>query len=128
MENQYLEKYASAANELLQANYGDDYSVEDLEKLAVALIDLDVQNTEIDLINGLTKEAQIQAHGFAQEFYDTFEKEAATKMLGDIAAWLKTQFSNENFKKGLQSVLSKVKEYAGKASDYGKAAIKRSKK
>ncbi len=41
-----LTKYASAAEELLENEYGEDYKAEDVETLAEKLIELDVEAVE----------------------------------------------------------------------------------
>ena len=38
-----LEKYASAAEEMLESEYGNDYEAEDVEKLASVLIEHDIE-------------------------------------------------------------------------------------
>jgi len=98
IEQEYLEKYASYADSLLNQNYGDDYTVEDVEKLASVLIDYDLEKAaEAERVEFLVKSAQIQARAFADEFvkiagWDLFEKFAANANMKNINKILEGAF------------------------------------
>jgi len=85
-EIEYLEKYASYADQLLAEAYGTDYSVDDVEKLAESLIDLDMEKVaEMERVAEIVEAGQIQARGFADELIkiagqNFFEKVALTRM------------------------------------------------
>lgn len=63
-----LAKYAEAADEALKAEFGDDYELSDVEKLAEMLIanDLQVEEEEVKVAE-LVEAGQIMAHAFAEE-------------------------------------------------------------
>jgi lysyl-tRNA synthetase class II len=63
-----LEKYASAAEELLENEYGDNYDANDVQKLAEALIDYDLQaEEEQEKIAELDAAGRIMARSFLDE-------------------------------------------------------------
>ncbi len=63
-----LEKYAGAAEQLLNEEYGEDYTAEDVEKLASALIDNDlVAQEEQEKIAELDAAGRIMARSFMDE-------------------------------------------------------------
>ncbi len=63
-----LEKYASAAEEMLEAEYGDSYEAGDVEKLASALIDADlVAEEEAEKVAELDESGRIMAKAFIDE-------------------------------------------------------------
>ena len=71
-----LTKYASAAEELLENEYGEKYEAEDVENLAEKLIELDVEATEDQQKTAEYVEAgQVMARAFVQELKDTKTKE-----------------------------------------------------
>ena len=132
MDNQQLEKYAEVANQLLKDNYAENYSVEDVEKLAASLIQIDMEKAaEAEHVEELVKLAQAQARGFADEFYNTFEKEAAAKILQDVVKWMKSQFGKVDWNKALNTLKSKagsVKDAAKSAKSYVEKQVKSMKK
>lgn len=65
---QFLEKYAALAEDLLSKEYGTEYTPEDVEKLAEALIDMDVKRAaEMERVEEIVKQARYTAKGFATE-------------------------------------------------------------
>ena len=84
---QFLEKYAALAQDLLSEKYGKEYTPEDVEKLAEALIDMDVKRAaEYERVEEIVKQAQHTARGFAAEIDNclgegSFKKIAALKTL-----------------------------------------------
>ena len=66
-----LTKYASAAEELLENEYGEEYEAEDVEKLAEKLIELDAEAVENQQKTAEYVEAgQVMARAFVQELKD----------------------------------------------------------
>jgi len=63
-----LAKYAEAADEALKAEFGEDYSLEDVEKLAEMLIarDLEIDDEEVKVAE-LVEAGQVLARSFAEE-------------------------------------------------------------
>ena len=63
-----LAKYAEAAEEGLKAEFGDDYELADVEKLAEMLIqkDLEIDDEEVKVAE-LAEAGQIMAKAFAEE-------------------------------------------------------------
>lgn len=63
-----LAKYAEAADNALQAEFGEDYTLEDVEKLAEMLIarDMDITEEEVKVAE-LVEAGQVLARSFAQE-------------------------------------------------------------
>jgi hypothetical protein len=82
---QFLEKYAALAEDLLSKKYGQDYTSADIEKLAEALITMDLERaSELDRIEEITKCASYLAKGFSDEIDNicgegSFKKLAAYK-------------------------------------------------
>jgi len=63
-----LEKYASAAEEMLDAEYGENYDANDVQKLAAALIDRDLEAEEdYEKIAELDTAGRIMARAFIDE-------------------------------------------------------------
>jgi len=63
-----LAKYAEVADEALKAEFGDDYTLEDVEKLAEMLINNDLQVDEEEVkVAELVESGKILAHAFAEE-------------------------------------------------------------
>jgi len=63
-----LVKYASAAEELLEKEYGTDYQAEDVEKLAENLIALDMQTQEEqEKVAEYTEAGRIIARAYIEE-------------------------------------------------------------
>jgi len=63
-----LAKYAEFADEALKAEYGNDYELEDVEKLAEMLIENDLQVEEEEMkVAEIVEAGQIMAHAFAEE-------------------------------------------------------------
>ncbi len=78
---QVLEKYAARAEDLLSKKYGNEYTPEDVEKLAEALISMDVERAaEFERVEEITKQARYTAKGFAGEINSKLGKEAFQKM------------------------------------------------
>ncbi len=78
---QFLEKYAARAEDLLSQKYGEKYTSKDVEKLAEALINMDVKRAaEFERIEEIVKQARYTAKGFADEIDGNFGKEAFKKM------------------------------------------------
>lgn len=66
-----LTKYASAAEELLENEYGEKYKVADVENLAEKLIELDIEATENQQKTAEYMEAgQVMARAFVKELKD----------------------------------------------------------
>lgn len=71
-----LTKYASAAEELLEKEYGEDYEATDVENLAEKLIELDVETVENQQKTAEYVEAgQVMAKAFVKELKDKKPKE-----------------------------------------------------
>jgi hypothetical protein len=63
-----LTKYASVSEELLEKEYGEDYTAEDVEKLAEALIEMDIQKAEeLEKVAELEESGRIIARAFLEE-------------------------------------------------------------
>jgi len=63
-----LAKYAEFADEALKAEYGNDYELTDVEKLAEMLIENDLQVEEEEMkVAEIVEAGQIMAHAFAEE-------------------------------------------------------------
>jgi len=63
-----LEKYAAAAEELLEAEYGESYEAGDVEKLASALIENDLyKEEEYEKVAELDVAGRIMARSFIDE-------------------------------------------------------------
>jgi len=76
-----LAKYAEVADEALRAEFGDDYELTDVEKLAEMLIQNDLQIEEEEVkVAELVEAGQILAHSFAEELQKiASESEEETK-------------------------------------------------
>lgn len=71
-----LTKYASAAEELLENEYGDDYNAEDVELLAEALIEADVQAAEQqEKVAEYENAGKLMAQAFVEELKASKEAE-----------------------------------------------------
>jgi hypothetical protein len=71
-----LTKYASAAEELLEKEYGEDYEATDVENLAEKLIELDAETVENQQKTAEYVEAgQVMAKAFMKELKDKKPKE-----------------------------------------------------
>jgi hypothetical protein len=85
---QFLEKYAARAEDLLSEKYGNNYTSEDVEKLAEALISMDVERAaKIERVEDLIKQARHTAKGFVDEINSNlgegvFQKLASAALLG----------------------------------------------
>jgi hypothetical protein len=92
---QFLEKYAARAEDLLSQKYGDKYTSEDVEKLAEALINMDVKRAaEFERVEEIIKKARYTAKGFAEEINtnlgdEAFKKLASVALLGSLKNILK---------------------------------------
>jgi len=63
-----LAKYAEVADEALKAEFGEDYELTDVEKLAEMLIQNDLQIEEEEVkVGELVEAGQVLAHSFAEE-------------------------------------------------------------
>jgi len=63
-----LAKYAELADEALKAEYGNDYTLEDVEKLAEKLIEHDMSIYEEEVkVAELVEAGQIMARAFTEE-------------------------------------------------------------
>ncbi len=63
-----LAKYAEVAEEALKAEFGEDYELTDVEKLAEMLIQKDLETNEEEVkVAELVEAGQIMAHSFAEE-------------------------------------------------------------
>lgn len=71
-----LTKYASAAEELLENEYGEDYKAEDVENLAEKLIDLDVEAVEEQQkVAEYVEAGKVMANAFIKELKEKKAKE-----------------------------------------------------
>ncbi len=71
-----LTKYASAAEELLENEYGEDYKAEDVENLAEKLIDLDVEAVEEQQkVAEYVEAGKVMANAFIEELKEKKAKE-----------------------------------------------------
>jgi hypothetical protein len=78
---QFLEKYAALAENLLTQNYGQEYTSEDVEKLAEALINMDVERAaEFERVEEIVKQARYTAKGFVDEIDSNLGKGSFQKM------------------------------------------------
>ncbi|MAH42817.1 hypothetical protein CL614_03770 [archaeon] len=63
-----LAKYAEAANGVLTEEYGEDYTEEDVAKLAAYLIDRDIDEEEnVEKVAEYVEAGQIMARSFVEE-------------------------------------------------------------
>jgi len=70
-----LAKYAEAANGVLTEEYGDDYTEEDVVKLATYLIDRDIDEEEnVEKVAEYVEAGQIMARSFVDELNNSEEK------------------------------------------------------
>ena len=82
---QFLEKYAAYAEDLLIQKYGKEYTPEDVEKLAEALIDMDVERAaEFERVEEIVKQARYIARGFANEIDSSLGKGSFQKIAGRL--------------------------------------------
>jgi hypothetical protein len=92
---QFLEKYAARAEDFLSQKFGNDYTAKDVEKVAEALINADLERAaEIERVEDLVKQARYIAKGFTEEinsnFGDgSFQKLASTALLNSLKNVLK---------------------------------------
>jgi hypothetical protein len=78
---QFLEKYAARAEDLLSQKYGNEYTPQDVEKLAEALINMDVERAaEFERVEEITKQARYTAKGFADGIKDDLGEKAFQKI------------------------------------------------
>ena len=71
-----LTKYASAAEELLEEEYGEEYKAEDVENLAEKLIDLDVEAAEEQQkVAEYVEAGKVMANAFIEELKEKKAKE-----------------------------------------------------
>jgi predicted ArsR family transcriptional regulator len=95
---QFLEKYAARAEDLLSQKYGGKYTSEDVEKLAEALINMDVKRAaEFERVEEIVKQAHCIARSFAVEIDSRLGRDALQK----IAA-LKTSSIFESIRKAVK--------------------------
>lgn len=67
----FLVKVAAYAEELLEAEYQEDYSAEDVEKLAGALIEMQLEHEEeVEKVAELDEAGRIMARAFMSELED----------------------------------------------------------
>ena len=72
-----LAKYAEAANSVLSEEYGEDYTEEDVVKLATYLIDRDIDEEEAqEKVAEYVEAGQIMARSFVEELNTSEEEEA----------------------------------------------------
>lgn len=70
-----MAKYAEAANGVLTEEYGDDYTEEDVVKLATYLIDRDIDEEEnVEKVAEYVEAGQIMARSFVDELNNSEEK------------------------------------------------------
>jgi len=63
-----IAKYAEAADQLLAAEYGEDYNAEDVEKLAAMMIEHDVEeNEEAEKVAEWENAGRVMAQAFIDE-------------------------------------------------------------
>ncbi len=109
---QFLEKYAARAEDLLSQKYGEKYTSEDVEKLAEALINMDVKRAaEFERIEEIVKQARYTAKGFATEIdnclgRDVLRKIAAHKTLGVFKSLRKAAKGKE----GATKIINKLEK------------------
>lgn len=121
---QFLEKYAARAEDLLSQKYGSDYTSEDVEKLAEALIDMDAKTAaELDRVEEIIKQARYTAKGFANEIENSLGKDAFQK----IARYKSLSFINSLKKmvKGKSALGTKALGYADKGERKVRGFVKR---
>jgi len=94
---QFLEKYAARAEDFLFQKYGEDYTSEDVEKLAEALINMDMERAaEIERVEEITKQARYTAKSFANEINinlgdGAFQKIATPALIDAIKTMAKSK-------------------------------------
>lgn len=109
---QFLEKYAARAEDLLSKKYGDKYTSGDVEKLAEALINMDVKRAaEFERVEEIVKQAHCIARSFAAEIdnhlgKDVLQKIAALKTLSIFKSTRKAVKGKEV----LTGIVSKVEK------------------
>lgn len=70
-----LAKYAEAANGVLAEEYGDEYTEEDVVKLATYLIDRDIDEEEnVEKVAEYVEAGQIMARSFVEELNTSEEQ------------------------------------------------------
>ena len=63
-----IAKYAEAADQLLAAEYGEDYNAEDVEKLASMMIEHDIaENEEAEKVAEWENAGRVMAQAFIEE-------------------------------------------------------------
>ena len=116
---QFLEKYAALAEDLLYKEYGTEYTPEDVEKLAEALIDMDVKRAaEYERVEEIVKQARCTAKGFATEIDNclgegAFKKIAAQKTLGIFKSLRKSAKGKEGTTKLINAIEKKERKFRG---------------
>lgn len=119
---QFLEKYAARAENLLSEKFGKNYTSHDVEKLAEALIRLDVKRAaNIDRVEELMKQARYTANAFVKEIDDelgegSFQKMAKPALLNSLKSLMKNKVPYFS-----QKVLESLKSTGQKATKMVKA-------
>lgn len=116
---QFLEKYAALAEDLLSKEYGKEYTPQDVEKLAGALIDMDIKRAaEFERVEEIVKQARYTAKGFAAEIDNclgegAFKKIAAQKTLSVFKKVRKWAKGSEGTTKLINTLEKKERKFRG---------------
>lgn len=109
---QFLEKYAARAEDLLSEKYGKEYTPGDVEKLAEALINMDVKRAaEFERVEEIVKQAHCVARSFATEIDSRLGKDALRKIaaLKPLSIFKSVRKAVKG-KEGLTGVVGKVEK------------------
>lgn len=75
-----LAKYATVADELLTKEHGDDYAEDDVTKLAILLLEHDMEQEQLmEKVAEYEEAGQIMARAFAKELDDLSSKKEETE-------------------------------------------------
>lgn len=71
-----LAKYAEAANSILAEEYGEDYSEEDVVKLAAYMLDTDIDEEEsMEKVSEYIEAGQVMARSFVEELVNNLPED-----------------------------------------------------
>jgi hypothetical protein len=98
---EFLQKYAQYAESLLAQKF-ESFSSQEVEKLAAALIEKDVEAADqYDHVVDLVKTSQHIARGFAAELTERLGSDQFSKLSGAMEGFLKATEKSRSFGKSL---------------------------
>ena len=107
---QFLEKYAALAEDFLSKKLGNKYTPEDVEKLAEAMINMDVNRAaEFERVEEIIKQARYTAKGFAAEIDSSFGEGSFQKI---------SAIKSRSFIKSIRKMTKGKDSFGRKAIDF----------